>query len=151
MLSPYKYLLTVTEAYVVLYLVVFTVRSHCILPMEPTVPNALWSLKISLLGIERGTWQADHSRHWPLGRDGLRGFSLRGVACSSSSVSSELVLLTSNTISFPGSTRRKLRHSNVRCPAGKDTRKQSNTTHNKHSSQHSLLLVIANIAKIVYH
>lgn len=75
----------------------------------------------------------EHYRNEPRERERLRGFSLRWVVCSSSSLSSELVLLTSNTISFPGSTRRKLRHSNVRCPAEKDT--QSQIKHTYHSLQ----------------
>lgn len=53
----------------------------------------------------------------PLERPLPKIFSLWTSCCPSSSLSSLLVLLTSRTMSFLGSTRTKLRHSNVRWPA----------------------------------
>lgn len=54
-------------------------------------------------------------RCWPL----RPSFSVRWAEATSSSLSSVLVLLTSRTMSFWGSTLTKLRHSKVKWPAGK--------------------------------
>lgn len=85
--------------------------------------NSIFSVhKCSFHGTERERRVFRDSP--PLERLLPKIFSFWTSCCPSSSLSSVLVLLTSSTMSFLGSTRTKLRHSNVRWPAEEVKKKQ---------------------------